>query len=235
MSNGLYETARIRVVGDRGLLVEYGDKIDPVVNKKVISIAIGMEHDAPAGVIEIIPSYRSLLFVYDPSLTTASVLQESLSSLEKHLPEIEIPPPQTVGIPVCYGGEFGPDIQFVAENNGLTVDAAIRLHSEPEYQIFMIGFTPGFPYLGGLPKELHTPRHKTPRTQVLAGSVGIANGQTGIYPVTSPGGWQLIGRTPLKLFDLERPDPFLYQAGDRIRFKPISPEEYRRLAGKGIK
>ncbi|MBW2596542.1 MAG: 5-oxoprolinase subunit PxpB [Deltaproteobacteria bacterium] len=235
MSNGLYETPKIRVVGDRGLLVEYGDRIDPVVNQKVISIAIGLEHDAPAGVIEIIPSYRSLMIVYDPSVTTTSVLQESLSSLEKRLPEIEIPTPQTVEIPVCYGGEFGPDIQFVAENHGLTVDEVIRIHSEPEYQIFMIGFTPGFPYLGGLPKELHTPRKKTPRAQVLAGSVGIANEQTGIYPVTSPGGWQLIGRTPVKLFDLERPNPFLYQAGDRIKFNPISLEEYRRLAEKGIK
>ncbi len=235
MSNGLYETSRIHIVGDRGLLVEYGDRIDPVVNKKVISMAIGLEHDAPAGVIEIIPSYLSLLIIYDPFVTTASVLQKSLISLEKRLPEIEIPPPQTVEIPVCYGGEFGPDIQFVAESNSLTVDAVVRLHSKPEYQIFMIGFSPGFPYLGGLPKELHTPRLKTPRTQVLVGSVGIANEQTGIYPVTSPGGWQLIGRTPLKLFDPERSNPFLYKAGDRIRFTPISPEEYGRLAGKGVK
>ncbi|MBN2539520.1 MAG: 5-oxoprolinase subunit PxpB [Deltaproteobacteria bacterium] len=235
MSSGLYETPKIRVVGDRGLLAEYGDKIDPVVNKKVISIAIGLEHDAPTGMIEIIPSYRSLLIVYDPSVTTSSVLQESLSSLEKRLQEIEIPPSQTVEIPVCYGGEFGPDIQFVAESNNLTVDAVIRLHSEPEYHIFMIGFSPGFPYLGVLPKELHTPRKKTPRTQVLAGSVGIANEQTGIYPVTSPGGWQLIGLTPLKLFNPERSNPFLYKVGDRIKFKPISPEEYRRLAEKGIK
>lgn len=234
MSNVLYETARILVVGDRGLLVEYGDTIDPAVNKKVISMAIGLEHDAPAGVIEIIPSYRSLLIVYDPSATTASVLQDSLISLEKRLPEIEIPPPRTVEIPVCYGGEFGPDIQFVADSNNLTADEVIRLHSEPEYQIFMIGFSPGFPYLGGLPEELHTPRLKTPRTHVPAGSVGIANGQTGIYPVTSPGGWQLIGRTPLKLFDPEHSNPFLYQAGDRIRFKPITQEEYHRLAEKGI-
>jgi len=129
MSNGLYETPKIRVVGDRGLLVEYGDRIDPVVNQKVISIAIGLEHDAPAGVIEIIPSYRSLMIVYDPSVTTTSVLQESLSSLEKRLPEIEIPTPQTVEIPVCYGGEFGPDIQFVAENHGLTVDIHDRVHA----------------------------------------------------------------------------------------------------------
>ncbi|MBN2568739.1 MAG: 5-oxoprolinase subunit PxpB [Deltaproteobacteria bacterium] len=235
MSNGLYETPRLSVVGDRGLLVEYGDTIDPIINKKVISMAMGLEQDTPPGVIEIIPSYRCLLIVYDPSVTNASALQESLSSLEKLLTEIEIPPPQRVEIPVCYGGEFGPDIKFVAKHNGLTVDNVIRLHSETEYQIFMIGFSPGFPYLGVLPKELHTPRQKTPRTQVLAGSVGIANEQTGIYPVTSPGGWQLIGRTPLKLFDLERSNPFLYKAGDRIKFKSISPEEYRRLAKKGIK
>lgn len=235
MSNGLYETAKFRVAGDRGLLVEYGDAIDPVVNKKVRSMAIVLGHDAPAGVIEIIPTYRSLMIVYDPFVITTSVLQESLRVLEERLPEIEIPPPQTVEIPVCYGGEFGPDIQFVAESHGLTVEAVIRLHSEPECQIYMIGFTPGFPYLGGLSEALHTPRQKTPRTRVLAGSVGIANGQTGIYPVTSPGGWQLIGRTPLNLFDPERSNPFLYQAGDRIRFKPISPEEYSRLAGKGVK
>lgn len=233
MSGGLYETSRIHIVGDRGLLVEYGDRIDPVVNKKVISMAIGLEHDTPEGVVEIIPSYLSLLMIYDPSVTTASALQESLLSLEQRLTEIEIPPPNTVVIPVCYGGEFGPDIEFVAESNNLTVDDVIRLHSGPAYQIFMIGFSPGFPYLGGLPREIHTPRLKTPRTRVLVGSVGIANEQTGIYPVTSPGGWQLIGRTPLTLFDPERSNPFLYRTGDRIRFKPISPEEYGRLAEKG--
>ena len=234
MSSGLYETPRIHIVGDRGLLVEYGDRIDPVVNKKVISMAIVLEHDAPAGVVEIIPSYLSLLMIYDPSVTTASALQESLISLERRLTEIEFPPPKTVEIPVCYGGEFGPDIEFVAESNNLTVDDVIRLHSQPAYQIFMIGFSPGYPYLGGLPREIHTPRLKTPRTRVLGGSVGIANEQTGIYPVTSPGGWQLIGRTPLTLFNPERSNPFLYRAGDRIRFKPISPEEYSRLAEREI-
>jgi len=234
MSSGLYETPRIHIVGDRGLLVEYGDRIDPVVNKKVISMAIVLEHDALAGVVEIIPSYLSLLMIYDPSVTTASALQESLISLERRLTEIEFPPPKTVEIPVCYGGEFGPDIEFVAESNNLTVDDVIRLHSQPAYQIFMIGFSPGYPYLGGLPREIHTPRLKTPRTRVLGGSVGIANEQTGIYPVTSPGGWQLIGRTPLTLFNPERSNPFLYRAGDRIRFKPISPEEYSRLAEREI-
>ena len=234
MSSGLYETPRIHIVGDRGLLVEYGDRIDPVVNKKVISMAIGLEHDALAGVVEIIPSYLSLLMIYDPSVTTASALQESLISLERRLTEIEFPPPKTVEIPVCYGGECGPDIEFVAESNNLTVDDVIRLHSQPAYQIFMIGFSPGYPYLGGLPREIHTPRLKTPRTRVLEGSVGIANEQTGIYPVTSPGGWQLIGRTPVRLFDPERSNPVLYRAGDRIRFKPISPEEYSRLAEREI-
>jgi KipI family sensor histidine kinase inhibitor len=183
----------------------------------------------PAGIIEIIPTYRSLLIVYDPLQTTPTRLKKTLISLEERLPGIEIPPPGTVEIPVCYGGEFGPDIEFVAESHEITVDEVIRLHTEPEYPIYMIGFTPGFPFLGGLPQALHTPRLETPRTLVPEGSVGIANNQTGIYPVASPGGWQLIGRTPVKLFAPERPDPFLYQAGDCIKFKTISPEEYGRI------
>jgi len=135
-----------------------------------------------------------------------------------------------VEIPVCYGGEFGPDIQFVAEHNSITTDDVVRIHSGAEYQIYMIGFTPGFPFLGGLPKKLHTPRLETPRSFVPKGSVGIANNQTGIYPLASPGGWQLIGKTPLKLFTPERSNPFIYKTGDRIKFKPISAEDYIRLA-----
>jgi KipI family sensor histidine kinase inhibitor len=228
MADGLFQKARFRITGDQGLLVEYGDTIDLDVNHKVRSMAIVLEKNMPAGIIEIIPTYRSLLIVYDPLQTTPTRLKKALISLEERLPGIEIPPPGTVEIPVCYGGEFGPDIEFVAESHEITVDEVIRLHSEPEYPIYMIGFTPGFPFLGGLPEALHTPRLETPRTFVPEGSVGIANNQTGIYPVASPGGWQLIGRTPVKLFAPERPNPFLYQAGDRIKFKAISPEEYTR-------
>ena len=232
MSNGLFENAHFRLVGDRGLLMEYGDVIDPVVNQKVRSISIVAKQDLPDGVIEIIPAYSSIMIIYDPSVTKPQKLQDAFISIEKRLADIEIPPSKTIEIPVCYGGKFGPDIQVVAENNNISVSDVIRLHSKPEYIIYMIGFAPGFPFLGELPETLHTPRLKTPRTNVPQGSVGIANKQTGIYPAESPGGWQLIGRTPLKLFDPARSNPILYQAGDRIRFISISEDEYQRLLKK---
>ena len=230
MQDGLFEKARYRIAGDRGLLIEYGDLIDPDVNNKVRSMAIVMAQDAPEGITEVIPTYRSLLIVYDPSITNPTKLQELLETREARLDDIVIPPPKTVKIPVCYGGEFGADIEFVAECHNLTVAEVIELHCQPEYLIYMVGFTPGFPFLGGLSEKLHTPRLETPRTFVPEGSVGIANNQTGIYPVASPGGWQLIGRTPVKLFAPGRPNPFLYQAGDRIKFCPISTEEYARIS-----
>jgi len=228
--SGLFERASFRIAGDQGLLVEYGDEIDFEVNTKVRTMAIMIKQNTPKGVIEAIPTYRSLLLVYDPSITNLAELQKELQKLEERLEEIQIPPPDTVVIPVCYGGEFGPDIEFVAETHDLSVKEVIQLHSEPEYLIYMVGFTPGFPFLGGLSERLHTPRLETPRTFVPRGSVGIANNQTGIYPVSSPGGWQLIGRSPIELFAPERPNPFLYQAGDHIKFKPITLEEYSRLA-----
>jgi KipI family sensor histidine kinase inhibitor len=232
MQNGLFEKARFRTAGDRGLLVEYGDLIDPAVNNKVRSMAIVMEDDPLKGVIETIPTYRSLLIIYDPGMTNPVELEKMLEKLEARLGEIKIPPPRTVEIPVCYGSDFGPDIETVADTNQLTVAQVIELHSEPEYLIYMVGFTPGFPFMGGLSEKLHTPRLETPRTLVPEGSVGIANNQTGIYPVASPGGWQLIGRTPVKLFAPGRKNPFLYQAGDRIKFKPISAAEYTHLVEK---
>ena len=230
MHSGLFERAFFRIAGDQGLLVEYGDGIDFEVNTKVRAMAIIMKQNTPKGVIETIPTYRSLLLVYDPSITNLAKLQKELQKLEEQLEEIQIPPPDTVEIPVCYGEEFGPDIEFVAETHNLSVKEVIQLHSDPEYLIYMVGFTPGFPFLGGLSEKLYTPRLETPRTFVPKGSVGIANNQTGIYPVSSPGGWQLIGRSPIKLFAPERPNPFLYQAGDHIKFRPITLEEYSRLA-----
>ena len=230
MEGGVFGKAKFRIAGDRGLLVEYGETIDPAVNQKVRSMAMVVEKNMPNGVKEIIPTYRSILLLYDPAMTTPALLQETLTEMEERLSCIEIPPPKVVEIPVCYGKEFGPDMDYVAESHDLTVEEVIRIHSEPEYLIYMVGFTPGFPFLGGLPEKLHTPRLETPRTLVPAGSVGIANDQTGIYPIASPGGWQLIGRTPLVLFAPERKNPFLYQAGDRIRFTRISSDEYDRLA-----
>jgi len=234
MESGIFEKANFRITGDCGLLVEYGEAIDPAVNQKVRSMAIAVQNNMPDGVIEIIPTYRSILIYYDPLITNPSILKETLTDLESILADIEIPLPKVVEIPVCYGKELGPDIEHVAQSHNLTPQEVIHLHSEPAYLIYMVGFTPGFPFLGGLPEVLHTPRLKTPRTLVPKGSVGIANGQTGVYPIASPGGWQLIGKTPIRLFAPERSNPFLYQAGDRIRFKPISPRDYRRLSAMEV-
>jgi len=232
MRDGLFQKVTFQIAGDCGLLVEYGEGINFEVNAKVRAMAKVISKNIIAGIVEIIPTYRSLLVVYDPVLTNPKILKNALTLLEEQLDDIKIPAPAVVEIPVCYGGVFGPDISIVGKAHDLTEDEVVRLHSEPEYLIYMVGFTPGFAYLGGLPEQLHTPRLATPRMLVSQGSVGIANNQTGIYPVASPGGWQIIGRTPLKLFAPERPNPFLYQAGDKIKFKPISAEKFSELAEK---
>jgi KipI family sensor histidine kinase inhibitor len=229
MQSALFDTPVFRVAGDRGLLVEYGGSIDPEINQKVRAMSLALEQEMPDGVTEVVPTYRSLLIVYDPEKIRPAQLEKLLESMEQRLDDIRIPPPKVVEIPVCYGGEFGPDIEHVAQSHDLTVEDVIRIHSEPEYRIYMVGFTPGFPFLGGLSEKLHTPRLESPRTRVPRGSVGIANNQTGVYPIASPGGWQLIGRTPLRLFAPERETPILYQAGDFLRFKPISVSEYQTL------
>lgn len=226
-----YERPKFRLAGDRGLLVEFGDAIAPEINRKVRAMTLALEKAALPGICEVVPTYRSVIVIYDPMSTDPARLQPALLALEASLARIETPPPRETVIPVCYGGEFGPDIEFVAAHNHLSVAEVIRLHAAPRYPIYMLGFSPGFPYLGGLPEALHTPRLSTPRTLVPAGSVGIANNQTGIYPIASPGGWQLIGRSPVKLFDPEKETPFLLKAGDCLRFEAISADEYHRLAG----
>jgi KipI family sensor histidine kinase inhibitor len=228
MARGPYAATRYRLAGDRGLLAEYGEGIDPGVNRRVRAMGRLLEVERPDGVLEVVPTYRSLLLVYDPDRTDPGRLQGRLSDLEGRADRIPVPAPRCVTIPVCYGGEFGPDIGHVAAAHGLAEERVATLHAGVRYTIYMVGFTPGFPFLGGLPEVLHTPRLETPRTAVPAGSVGIANAQTGIYPVTSPGGWRLVGRTPLRLFRPERDEPFLYRAGDQIRFEPISADEFRR-------
>ncbi len=225
----LFDKPVFRLVGDRGVIVEYGDAISPEINIKVRAMAMAINEEKLAGIVEVIPTYRSLLIVYDPQATDLKSLEDALQLLESRLYQLEIPLPKTVEIPVLYGRDLGPDIEFVAQAHNLTVEDVIRIHTGALYQIYMIGFTPGFPFLGGLPEELHTPRLETPRPLVPAGSVGIANNQTGVYPIDSPGGWRLIGRTPLSLFNPSKENPFLYRAGDMIKFVRISEEEYRRI------
>ena len=229
MTGAFYDRPRFLACGDRALLAQYGTGIDLAVNRKVHAAAAALRQRSLTGIEAVIPAYRNLAVVYDPTLVSFKTLTEALTALESGLEGAERAEPRTVDIPVCYGGRLGPDLAFVAQHHHLTEEEVVRIHSRTLYPIYAVGFAPGFCYLGGLDPRLHTPRLPTPRTLVPAGSVGIAEAQTGVYPSDSPGGWRLIGRTPLSLFNPSRPDPFLYQAGDRIRFVPISEADFHRL------
>ena len=217
-------------MGDRALLAVFGEEIDPVINARVRGIAQLLEMHNPPGLTAVVPAYASLTVLYDPLVLPVGKIATILNGLMNYLDLLDARGGERVEIPVCYGGEFGPDMATVVSVTGLDEEEVIRRHIAVDYPIYMVGFTPGFPFLGGMDPALATPRLENPRSVVPAGSVGIANNQTGMYSVDSPGGWQLIGRTPIKLFDPSRENPFLYKAGDRIRFVPITPEEFGDLA-----
>lgn len=224
------EEIRILLGGDSAITVEFGNKIHPEINQKIRALSLTLDQKGWKGIRELVPTYRSLMIHYDPEILSYSALTAQITHLLQGLEQVELPPSRVLEIPVLYGGEAGPDIAFVGSHNGKTPEEVIKLHTDPEYLIYMLGFTPGFSYLGGLSEEIATPRLETPRVKIPAGSVGIAGSQTGIYPIDSPGGWQLIGRTPVKLYDPNRPVPILLQAGDYIQFYPINQAEFHRIA-----
>lgn len=223
------EAMRILTVGDCAVSVEFGQEISLEINHKVMALKMVLEREPIRGIVELIPTYCSLLIQYDPMGLRYGQLRDRLEALVTQLDEVEMPPKQVVEIPVAYGGEYGPDLGEVARAHNISEEEVIKLHSEPEYPIYMLGFVAGFPYLGGMNKAIATPRKKSPRLKIEAGSVGIAGEQTGIYSVESPGGWQIIGRTPLKLYDVNRNEPVLLKAGQYIKFKPITKEEFRAM------
>lgn len=221
-----YELA---LLGDTAVEVRWqGLSADALVAVNEAGVELVARAEIP-GLLAAVPGFESLTLHYDP------LAWEDWNSFEtvlrRHLSELapdETGPLQMIEIPVCYRGEFAPDLDAMAVLTGLTTSEIVRRHSKATYMVRMLGFMPGFPYLDGLPKELHAPRREQPRVEVPAGSVAIGGAQTGIYPVISPGGWQIIGRTPLKLFDPRRKTPALLKAGDRISFVAISPEEFQR-------
>lgn len=229
MTTKLYSEPVFRISGDQGLIMEFGDTISPLIHKIVRTMILAMDQNPMDGVVEYMPTYRAIAVHYNPLITSFERLKSSLLELSANLQEVAIAAPELIELPVCYGGEFGPDLDFVATSHNLSQKEVIRLHSDPEYLVYMLGFTPGYPFLGGLPEVLHTPRLGTPRKKVPAGSVGIANGQTGIYPIESPGGWQLIGQVPVKLFDPGKSEPFLFSAGNIIKFRSIDEQEYMTI------
>jgi KipI family sensor histidine kinase inhibitor len=214
------EAARLRPVGECALTVELGEGIDPVTSARVRALDAALGRDPPPGVIETVPSFRSLLVVFDPlRVSAAAVGEAALSRLSAAAPPPRVPAIHE--IPVSYGGEDGPDLLEVARRTGLDPSRVVERHAGAEYTALMLGFMPGFAYLGMLPQDLHVPRRATPRTRVPAGSVAIAAGQTAIYPSATPGGWHLIGRTSLRLFDPAADPPALLRPGDRVRFVSV--------------
>ena len=224
----LYKNPVYRIMGDRSLLVEVGDEISLEVNQRVRELFIFFKANPVKGVVETIPSYRSLLMVLDPLKITLPALKDRVRHLLTTIDFSLIPDPRMVKIPVVYGGEYGPDLEWVAMYHEITPDEVIRLHTQSTYHVYMIGFMPGFPYMGGLPEALVTPRRETPRTLVPQGSVALAQKQTGIYSTKSPGGWQIIGRTPLSLFDSTKWPPTVLEMGDQVKFFAIKGEEMQK-------
>ncbi|MGD8286323.1 MAG: 5-oxoprolinase subunit PxpB [Desulfobacterales bacterium] len=220
-----YDNPAFRIMGDRGLLVELGDEIHPEINQSVQELYISVDMRQIQGVVDLVPSYRSLLIVYNPLSIGLEELQKTVLDVFRDTDRSQLPQPKTIKIPVVYGGVYGPDLQWVADFHHIATTDVIAHHLQPTYRVYMIGFTPGYPYLGELPDEIVTPRRETPRTIVPKGSVGIAQRQTGIYSVESPGGWQIIGWTPVELFDPKSRSPSLLTMGDRVRFHQISEEE----------
>jgi KipI family sensor histidine kinase inhibitor len=226
----LYQAAKYLPVGDRALLVEFGNSISIEINRKVHALNHAISQLELLGVEECVPTYRSLLVYYDPLKTSYERLVFQLKDLEGRLEKFKVSTrKRVIEVPVVYGGECGPDLGYVAKYHGLDEEEVVRLHCGREYTVYMIGFVAGFPYLGEVAEEIATPRLKTPRLRVPAGSVGIAEKQTGIYPCESPGGWQIIGRTPLKLFDTRSSPPAVMQPGDTVKFKSIGKEEFENF------
>ena len=225
----MYRTPRYLPAGDRALSIELGDEISPEINRRVHSLTRAIETSGIPGIVDLVPTYRALLVYYDPLTLSLADLTERLAGVEQTAEDAAPGKPRVVEIPAMYGGEYGPDLEFVAEHSGLSQEEVVRLHTAMDYLVYGMGFTPGFAYLGGMSERIATPRLQTPRTLIPAGSVGIAERQTGVYPIASPGGWRLIGRTPVQLFDAARDPPVLAAPGDYVRFVALTEEGYREV------
>lgn len=235
----LKESVQVRPLSDSALVIQVGEGINEEIHKKVKNIVNLLEKHPFGGFVEAVPAYNSVTVYYNPIDVYFSNLEKGVKlpyenvktkilSLMNQSYIVETAEERIVKIPVVYGGEMGPDLEFVASYHGLTPKEVIEIHSSTEYLVYMLGFAPGFPFMGGMDKRIATPRKETPRLAITPGSVGIAGNQTGIYPLETPGGWQIIGRTPSSLFLPEQSPPTLLQPGDRIQFVPISLEDCKR-------
>lgn len=224
--------AQFRATSDRSLLVSFGQQITPESHQRVVKFLRLLQSQPIEAIRNLHPAYCSLLIKFDPLKLDHDELHSRLVPYLARLDESPLPTPQQIEIPVCYGGEFGPDLNEVAALHGVSPAQVIELHSSPVYLVYFLGFAPGFAYLGGLPEALTSPRLETPRAKVPQGSVGIGGNQTAVYPFATPGGWRLIGRTPLAMFRRDQARMSLLQIGDHVRFRPISKEKFGEFSSR---
>ncbi len=217
----IHPQPRLLPAGDSGILIEWADEIDDAVNDRAHALAHVLRNQNRPEILDFIPAYSSLFICYDPIKIIYAQIYSQLEALLNSPHEFEPQSSRLIEIPTRYGGEFGPDLEFISQRSGLSESQVINLHASANYRVYMLGFVPGFAYLGSVPQEIAAPRLESPRTRVPAGSVGIAGRQTGVYPVESPGGWRLIGKTDVKLFDPTLDPPALLRPGDCVRFVPI--------------
>ncbi len=216
-------------LGENAVRLCFGTTISLNTHKRIRSFCALLQENKPKAVVEWVPAYTSVTVYYEPRDSTYHDICLVLGLLYEKANITSHSSVRLVTIPVCYGGEFGEDLQTVANHNGLSIQQVIEYHSSRLYVVFMLGFSPGFPYLGGMDERIATPRLASPRLKVAKGSVGIAGQQTGIYSLSTPGGWQIIGRTPLSLFDINNERPVLLEAGDIVQFRSITSEEYETI------
>ena len=223
-------TISYRPLGDTAIILQFKEEISRDTYALIYKIASFLEAYSFEGFVEYVPAYTSVSIFYDPLIVSYPDLEMMMIEMLQELEDVDEKEQRMVEIPVLYGGaEYGPDLELVAAYAKLSTSEVIDLHTAQEYLVQMIGFAPGFPYLGGLDQRIAVPRKENPRIKINAGSVGIAGKQTGIYPMDTPGGWQIIGRTPLRLFDIQRSVPALIRAGDTIRFVAITEDEFETL------
>ena len=216
-------------MGDRGILIEFEQIISEDTSAKIRKLTTNIENSKNPAIIELIPAYASVCVIYNPCIANYDALKEFLSSFLIKSSDNDITSATVFEIPVLYNHETGPDLSFVSEHCGLCVDEIVSIHTSREYLIYMLGFAPGFPYLGGMDERIAAPRLKVPRKKITPGSVGIAGSQTGMYPIESPGGWQLIGQTPVKLYNPQRTPAVYYNAGDYIKYRAIDASEFEHI------
>ena len=220
----------ISPVGDRAISIDFGQVIDPTINRHIRQTIERIKELQLEGIIELVPTYCALLVEYDAMLYSYSEICNIIEpTLEEGMTDTTNELVTVVEVPTVYGGDFGPDLSFVASHNHLSEDEVVSIHSGTDYLVYMLGFIPGFTYLGGMDPRIATPRLSSPRTLIPAGSVGIAGEQTGTYPSDSPGGWQIIGRTPVTMYDMSKAQAALLNAGDYVRYVPIDESEFHRI------